>query len=139
MNTVTDPDGVLRRAPLFIALDQTIYPQLALATLLTAFRGRIPDPIIRTTRGGIESIKIGNTVVPLQPNGSMLINYRGPSRTFSYISAGKILEDQVSRSELNGKIVSLGTSAAGLKDIRISPLDQVLPGSKFMPPLWTIS
>jgi adenylate cyclase len=128
MNTVTDPDGVLRRAPLFIALDQTIYPQLALATLLTAFKGQIPDPIIRTTRGGIESIKIGNTVVPLQSNGAMLINYRGPSRTFPYISAGKILEDQINSSELKGKIVFLGTSAAGLKDIRISPLDQVFPG-----------
>jgi adenylate cyclase len=128
MNTVTDPDGVLRRTPLLIAMDQTIYPQLALATLLTAFKGRIPDPIIRTTRGGIESIKIGNTVVPLQPDGSMLINYRGPSKTFSYISAGKILEDKIDSSDLRGKIVFLGTSAAGLRDIRISPLDQVFPG-----------
>jgi adenylate cyclase len=128
MNTVTDPDGVLRRTPLLIALDQVIYPQLALATLLTAFRDQIPDSIIRTTRGGIESIKIGNTVVPLEPNGSMMINYRGPSRTFSYISAGKILEDQISSRQLSGKIVFLGSSAAGLKDIRISPLDQVFPG-----------
>jgi adenylate cyclase len=128
MNTVTDPDGVLRRIPLLIALDQAMYPQLALATLLTAFRDQIPDPIIRTTRGGIESIKIGNTVVPLQSNGAMLINYRGPSRTFPYISAGKILEDKINSSELKGKIVFLGTSASGLKDIRISPLDQVFPG-----------
>jgi adenylate cyclase len=128
MNTVTDPDGVLRRTPLLIAMDQTVYPQLALSTLLTAFRDQIPDPIIRTTRGGIESIKIGNTVVPLQSNGSMLINYRGPSRTFPYLSAGKILEDKINSSELKGKIVFLGTSAAGLKDIRISPLDQVFPG-----------
>ena len=128
MNTVTDPDGVLRRAPLFIAMDQTMYPQLALATLLTAFRDQLPAPIIRTTSGGIESIKIGNTVVPLQFNGAMLLNYRGPSRTFPYISAGKILEDKINSSDLKGKIVFLGTSAAGLKDIRISPLDQVFPG-----------
>jgi adenylate cyclase len=128
MNTVTDPDGVLRRTPLMISLDRTLYPQLALATLLTAFQGRIPDPVIRTGKGGIESIRIGRTVVPLQPDGSMLINYRGRAKTFPYVSAGKILEDRISGKELEGKIVFLGTSAAGLKDIRISPLDPVFPG-----------
>ncbi len=128
MNTVTDRDGVLRRTPLLIALDQAPYPQLALATLLTAFRNRIPDPVIRTGKAGIESIKIGQTVVPLQPDGSMLINFRGPANTFPYISAGKILEDRVSDGDLKGKIIFLGTSAAGLKDIRISPLDPVFPG-----------
>jgi adenylate cyclase len=128
MNTITDLDGVLRRTPLIISRDQKIYPQLALATLLTAFKGKISDPVIKITKGGIESIKIGATVIPLQSNGAMLLNYRGPSHTFPYISAGKILEDQISSKELQGKIIFLGTSAAGLKDIRNSPLDQVFPG-----------
>lgn len=130
MNTVTDPDGVLRRTPLIISRNGKLYPQLALATLLTAFQGKIPDPVIKITKGGIESMKIGNTVIPLQSNGAMLLNYRGPSRTFPYISAGKILEDKISAQELQGKIIFLGTSAAGLKDIRNSPLDQVFPGSE---------
>jgi len=128
MNTITDKDGVLRRVPLCISFDRKIYPQLALATLLTAFNDNIPDPMIKTTRGGVESIKIGNTVIPLQSNGAMLLNYRGPSHSFPYISAGKILEDKLSAGQLAGKIVFLGTSAAGLKDIRVSPLDQVFPG-----------
>ena len=128
MNTITDLDGVLRRTPLIISRDGKLYPQLALATLLTAFQGKIPDPVIKITKGGIESIKIGNTVIPLQSNGAMLLNYRGPSQTFPYISAGKILEDKISAQELQGKIIFLGTSAAGLKDIRNSPLDQFFPG-----------
>ncbi|MCF8075050.1 MAG: adenylate/guanylate cyclase domain-containing protein [Desulfotignum sp.] len=128
MNTITDKDGVLRRVPLCISFDQNIYPQLALATLLTAFKDNISDPMIKTTRGGVESIKIGNTVIPLESNGAMLLNYRGPSHSFPYISAGKILEDELSAGQLAGKIVFLGTSAAGLKDIRVSPLDPVFPG-----------
>jgi len=128
MNTITDRDGILRRTPLFISWQQKIYPQLSLATLLTAFKGKIPDPVIKITRGGIESIKIGNTVIPLAANGAMLLNYRGPSHTFPYVSAGEILEDKVNQKELQGKIIFLGTSAAGLKDNRISPLDQVFPG-----------
>ncbi len=128
MNTITDKDGVLRRTPLFISWQQKLYPQLSLSTLLTALKGKIPDPVIKVTRGGIDSIKIGNTVVPLQANGAMLLNYRGPSHTFPYISAGKILEDKIDQKQLQGKIIFLGTSAAGLKDIRISPLDPVFPG-----------
>ncbi|SDU30329.1 CHASE2 domain-containing protein [Desulfobacula phenolica] len=128
MNTLTDKDGVLRRTPLFISWQNKLYPQLSLATLLKAFNKKIPDPAIKVTCGGIESIKIGNTVIPLQSNGAMLLNYRGPGKTFPYISAGKILEDQVNQKELQGKIIFLGTSSAGLKDIRVSPLDQVFPG-----------
>ncbi|WP_300461815.1 adenylate/guanylate cyclase domain-containing protein [Desulfobacula sp.] len=128
MNTLTDKDGVLRRTPLFISWQKKIYPQLSLATLMTAFKDKLPDPVIRVTRGGIESIKIGTTVIPLQPNGAMLLNYRGPSNTFPYISAGEILEDTADKQALQGKIIFLGTSAAGLKDMRVSPLDQVFPG-----------
>ncbi len=128
MNTLADKDGVLRRTPLFIAYGDSIYPQLGLATLLQAFAGTIPDPVIKVTRGGVESLKIKNTIIPLQANGALLLNYRGPSNTFSYISAADILQDRSDPQQLQGKIVFIGTSASGLKDIRISPLDQIYPG-----------
>lgn len=128
MNTITDQDGVIRRTPLFIAWQQKIYPQLALATLLTAKKGQIPDPTIKVSPRGIESIIIGDTIVPLEANGAMLINYRGPSNTFPYISASDVLNDKVNPKDLKEKIIFLGTSAAGLKDIRVSPLDRIYPG-----------
>lgn len=128
MNTITDRDGVLRQVPLFICWHKNIYPQLALATLLTAFKNKIPVPIIKVTRGGIESIKIGDTIVPLKRDGTMLLNYRGPSHTFPYISAGKLLQDKVNPKKIKGKIIFLGSSASGLYDTKISPLDQVFPG-----------
>ena len=128
MNTLTDRDGVIRRTPLFISWQQKIYPQLSLATLLTALKHQIPDPIIKVTKGGIESIRIGDTTVPLEANGAMPINYRGPSSTFPYISAKDVLNDKVDPKELKGKIIFLGTSASGLMDIRVSPLDQIYPG-----------
>lgn len=127
MNTLADRDGVLRRTPLFISWQGNIYPQLALATLLKVFEDSIPDPVIKVTRGGVESLKIKDTIIPLESDGSLLLNYRGPGRTFPYISAARILEDQIGPRKLKGKIVFIGTSAAGLKDIRISPLDQVYP------------
>ena len=128
MNTQTDMDGVLRRVPLMISWKGKIYPHLSLATLLTALKGKIPDPMIKMTRGGIESLKIGSTVIPLEANGSMIVNYKGPGFTFPYIPAGHVLEDRVSKGALENKVVFLGSSASGLMDIRVSPLDEVFPG-----------
>ncbi|MBU3954756.1 MAG: CHASE2 domain-containing protein, partial [Proteobacteria bacterium] len=55
MNTLTDRDGVLRRVPLMISWEEKIYPHLSLATLLSALEGKIADPVVKVTRGGIES------------------------------------------------------------------------------------
>ena len=128
MNTLTDRDGVLRRVPLMIAWQGNIYPHLSLVTILTAFNGRLPDPMVKISSGGIESMKLGDTVVPLESNGSMLVNYKGPSRTFPYLSAAHVLEDKIPVDLIENKIVFLGSSAAGLMDIRVSPLDEVFPG-----------
>lgn len=132
MNIIADDDGVLRRTPLFIAWNGQIYPQLALATMLNLRyakrQEKISEPLIKISSNGVESIKLDKTVVPLERNGSMMLNYRGKSRTFQYISAGKILESRVNSDKLKDKIVFIGSSAAGLKDIRISPLDLNFPG-----------
>ncbi len=128
MNTLTDMDGVLRRVPLMMAWQGRLYPHLSLVTLLTALKGNIPDPMVKVSQGGISSIKIGGTVVPLEASGAMLINYKGPAYTFPFIPAAHVLQDRVQKGALENKVVFLGSSAAGLMDIRVSPLAEVYPG-----------
>ncbi|MBF0230307.1 MAG: adenylate/guanylate cyclase domain-containing protein [Desulfamplus sp.] len=132
MNTLADSDGLLRRTPLFISWNETIYPQLALSTLLNSNDERhqinFSNPTIKISSNGVEAIQFNNASVHLDRNGSMLLNYRGPAYTFPYISAGKILQNDFRKEDLEGKIIFLGSSAAGLKDIRMSPLDHNFPG-----------
>ncbi len=128
MNTQTDLDGVLRRVPLVMSWNGKLYPHLSLVTLLEALKGRVGDPVIKVSPGGITSMKIGKTIIPLERNGAMLINYRGPSYTFPFISAGHVLEDKIAPDALRNKVIFLGSSAAGLMDIRVSPLAEVFPG-----------
>ena len=73
-------------------------------------------------------MKIGNTILPLDASGAMMINYKGPNHTFPYLSAAHVIEDKITDGVLKNKIVFLGSSAAGLMDIRVSPLDEVFPG-----------
>lgn len=126
MNVAPDADGIIRRVPLLMSYKDEIYPSLALGALLNVLDSK--QVLIRTTSGGPESMRVGNQQIPLDNRGQLLLNYRGPSKSFRYVSAGDILQDKIQPGTFEGKIVFVGTSAAGLKDIRSTPLDHVYPG-----------
>ena len=56
------------------------------------------------------------------------MNFRGPHRTFPHLSAAAVLDGTADPARLKGRIVLLGTTAAGLKEIRTTPLDAAQPG-----------
>ncbi len=126
MNVAPDADGVIRRVPLFMSHGNDYYPSLALATILNVLESR--QAVVRTTSGGVESIRIANLRIPVDSRGQLLLNFRGPGKTFKYVSARAVLQNTVEEDTFKGKIVFVGTSATGLKDIRTMPLDPVYPG-----------
>lgn len=125
-STMTDDDGILRRVPLLLNMDGRTYPSLALATLLQALPSRLI--LAKMTPRGVESIKVGGQVIPVSEHAEMLLNYRGGGERFPYISAGDILSGDFDPEQIRGKIVFIGTSAAGLLDIRATPFTQYYPG-----------
>jgi adenylate cyclase len=127
-NAVKDPDGVLRRAPLLIEHNQQFYPSLALATLIQAYG--IKQIVLRTNSGGVETVALDGTVIPVDAKGSLLIHYRGKAKSFPFISAGDILLDLVSKEQIKGKIVFLGSTAMGMGEFHAVPLDPLFPGSE---------
>jgi adenylate cyclase len=125
--TITpDLDSVYRRVPLLYTCNGEIYASLALATLMQASGQK--SIILKMSTLGIESIKFNGIVIPTDARGQMLINYRGGSRTFEYISASDVLNRKLEPGRLAGKIAFIGTSSSGLKDIRATPLDPGFPG-----------
>ncbi|SOB57178.1 Nucleotide cyclase [Pseudodesulfovibrio profundus] len=121
-----DEDAIYRRVPLLFSWEENVYPSLALAALRQAFPEQ--NVVVKLNERGVQSIRFGNSVIPTDRQGKMLINYRGPSRTFDYISAIDILQRKASPADLKGRIAFIGTSAAGLKDIRPTSLDPGFPG-----------
>ena len=57
-----------------------------------------------------------------------MVNFRGPNHTFKYYSAVDIYNGNFDPSELEGKVALIGTTAAGLNDIRAIPFEPVYPG-----------
>lgn len=123
-NATPEPDGVLRRVPLVIRHKGMLYPTLALAVYLRARGG---SAVLETDTEGV-ALHLDGRRVPLDRNGRLLVNFRGPRRTFPHLSASAVLEGAADPTLLKGKIVLLGTTAAGLKDIRTTPLDPAQPG-----------
>ena len=125
-NVLPDSDGILRRVPLIIEHGGRLYPSLGLVTLMKALGVR--DVLLKTDTGGVESLYLNQTAIPLTSKGSMLIRFRGKGKTFDYISAADILSDRIPDGKIQGKIVFVGTSASGLKELKSTPFDPVFPG-----------
>jgi HD-GYP domain-containing protein (c-di-GMP phosphodiesterase class II) len=126
-NVAPDADGVVRRVPMVIRHKGTLYPSLALAVYLRARGG---DPLLETGYGGTEALRLGGRTVALDRRGNLLVNYRGGRRTFPHVSAGALLDGTADPAALKGKMVILGTTSAGLHEIRTTPLSAVQPGAE---------
>jgi HD-GYP domain-containing protein (c-di-GMP phosphodiesterase class II) len=124
-NVTPDPDAVLRRVPMVIRHDGRLYPSLALALYLRARGG---DALLEEGEEGVDALRLDGRRIPLDRHGNLLVNFRGPRRTFPHLSAATVLEGKEDPSRLKGRIVLLGTTAAGLKEIRTTPLEPAQPG-----------
>ena len=135
INARIDGDGIIRRASLLYRAGEHIYPSLALESLRVAQgAGSI---VVRASdvRGegtyssgfGLSRLKVGRVIAPIEPDGSMRL-YFANSENIQTVSAYEVLQADFDMTRLAGKIAFIGTSAAGLKDIRATPLNPATPG-----------
>lgn len=125
-NNIPDDTGIIRSVPLIISYDDTIYPSLALEVIRVI--NETQKVVVQYDENGISNIVLDDILIPTDRYGRMLINFRGAERSFKYISAIDIYNNSFDKSEIDGKIVLIGTSAAGLFDLRATPFDSVFPG-----------
>jgi adenylate cyclase len=121
-------DGYIRRVPLVIHYGSDMTLPLSMA-MLRIYRPDAPLAI-QVEPFGVESIHFGSTEIPVSEDGQLMINYRGPGRTFPHVSAIRVLEDQVPPDTFRDKLVVLGVTATAVQDIRVTPFDSVFPGTE---------
>jgi len=126
MNAAPDADGILRRVPLLMELDGRVYPSLALAATMAATGSR--DLVLRISNVNTASLLIDNRVVPVDGRANGLLRYRGRKQTFPYVSAADVMSDRVPAGTLQDKIVFVGTSALGTREVVATPLDTLFVG-----------
>jgi len=125
-NMIPDSDGVVRSVPMLFRYGSNIYPSLTLE-MIRAMLGE-QQIYIDYDEFGVADIRVGELTIPTDKYGRVFVNFRGKKGSYRYISALDIYENRVKRSELDGKIALIGTSAAGLLDLRSTPFDSHIPG-----------
>jgi HD-GYP domain-containing protein (c-di-GMP phosphodiesterase class II) len=126
LNAAPDPDGRLRRVPLLMMLDGKVLPSLALAAVVASAQTR--DAVLRVINVNAATLLLDNRSVPLDGKSNMLLRYRGPKRTFPYVSAADVLSGQVKPETFKDKIVIVGTTALGTREVVTTPIDTLFAG-----------
>ena len=129
---VTNPesDGIVRRIPAIVAVGNGIYPTLAIEMLRVATGGTTILVRLDKDKLGIQDIVLQgpNYVIPTDAEGRLWPHYAkyNPDRM---VSAKDVLAGKPEAlAKLKGKLVLMGTSAAGLRDIRSDPVNDGYPG-----------
>ena len=125
-NNIPDNSGIIRSVPLLISYDDSIYSSLSLEILRVITNTN--KVYINYDQNGVQNISLNEIQIPTDRYGRLIVNFRGEEKNFDYISASDIYNQNFKKQELKDKIILLGTSAAGLLDLRATPLDFVFPG-----------
>ena len=132
LNFVPAIDGVLRRIPLLLRMGEDIVPTFSLEMLRVLlgadeYRVRIEGAGFETALPAIEEVAVGGLVIPTDEAGRMWLHFTRPEPRRS-LSAWRVMAGELGDDAFSGHAVAIGTSAAGLKDLRTTPIDLAAPG-----------
>jgi adenylate cyclase len=128
-----DADGIVRRAPLLARQSETVLPSLSLEALRVAQRaGSI---VVKSSDGsgsvsvgssaGVVAVKVGAFEVPTTRAGEVWLHYPA-TNAIPTIPAWRVVNGALSPAELQhdfaGRIVFVGASAVGLRDLVATPV-----------------
>jgi adenylate cyclase len=132
-----DKGGIIRHIPMLFSDGEKTYPSLSVEALRIAqqqksilVRGTGASRELDTGNRALVDMRIGEFRIPLTGEGELRV-YFDHDRPQRYISVRDILdpakEDEV-RPRIEGQILFVGSSAAGLLDTWPTPLGELVPG-----------
>jgi adenylate cyclase len=120
-----DPDGIYRRVPIVMLVQDTIRLGLSPELLRVATGGNAFA--VRSNEAGIDGVVLGGKMIRTGSDGSVW-PYLTQSLPARYVSAGDVLAAKLAPERLAGQLVLVGTSAIGLADFRPTPLGVPMAG-----------
>jgi len=133
LSLVPDSDGVVRRAPILVSVDGQVLPTVdaealrvaqSASTYIVKSTNASGEPSFGST-GGVVGVKIGALSVPTDSQGRIWVRYA--DQVSQSISAQRLFSGDFDPAALAGKIILLGSSAAGLSRPQPVPVLGVAP------------
>lgn len=135
VNFFTDDDGVCRRLPLIYRWDGQTIPYMALSAAMLYLN---VDSVRFAAKE--RSLLLGARRIPINSDGTFNVFWygkAGPQGAFQYVAFAQVIQDYI--LNLNGqspmvapdlfrdKVVFVGATAAGLLDLKTTPVSQLAP------------
>lgn len=126
-----DAATIVRRVPMAWNGPEGVLPTLAVEGLRIA-TGESTIVLVGSPDldGFMTSIRLAGTDIPTTPDGQLWVRYRKNTPDL-YVPAHRVLDEGLDpevQAKIAGNIVFIGTSAAGLLDIRTTALGENVPG-----------
>lgn len=140
-----EQDGLVRRVPLFAQLDrdapceERLYPSLTieafrivqgLETIFVTMLGTERDANwfeAGNLQRGFSTVQVGAKTIPTDKLGRIWLHSTG-HRPERYLSAADVLTGDFDPALVQNAVIIVGSTAAGLLDLRATPLAQQYPG-----------
>jgi adenylate cyclase len=135
LNWLPEHDQIIRRMPMVVHIGDNLYPSLA-ADLLRLAQGGSTYMVKSSgasgetafgEKTGIAKVRVGDYEVPTEANGQMWMRFTHQAKE-RYLPAWRVLNGEIGKDDIEGRLLIIGTSAAGLLDLRATPLDASVPG-----------
>jgi adenylate cyclase len=131
VSTPRDPDGIIRHYRLFSTFKGRVYPSFVLGALIA--RQKASKVVVRNRQ-----LSVGTVTIPVERDGSVILRFYPPGTSFQAGSAWNMVNNAAAVEDgekpefdfrtLEGRTVIVGTSAAGLTDLRVTPVTEVMAG-----------
>jgi|TARA_A100001011_G_scaffold264585_1_gene273287 adenylate cyclase len=133
--SIGNNDAIVRQLPTFESIGDQLVPSLALemtrvAVGASTFQIKSSNASSEEAFGaqtGINNIKLGPLTIPTTPEGNVWV-YFAPTKNIPTVSAGDVISGLIPPEFFEGKVTLVGTSAAGLLDLRSTPTEKNIPG-----------
>lgn len=133
-NPEPDEDGITRKIPMLLKYKNNFYESLSIAVARVALgapkiqAGYAQGLGVGQAYAGLEWLSIGHQQIPVDDQLAALVPYRGLQGSFPYVSATDVMNGRVPKEVLKNRIVLVGTTAAGLMDLRATPVQNAYAG-----------
>lgn len=128
ISTQREKDAQIHRYHLLFEFRGRFYPSFALAALLSREKTRL-------VRVRDRALQVGGVSIPIEADGSIILRWYPQGTSFPWIESTRVLQRMTGGdpsvfdpASLAGKTVMIGTTAAALTDLRITPVSDVMPG-----------
>ena len=133
--SIGNNEAIVRQLPTFERVENQLVPSLALemtrvAVGASTFQIKSSNASSEEAYGaqtGINHIKLGPLTIPTTPEGNVWVYYT-PTKNIPAVSAADVISGSIPPEFFEGKVALVGTSAAGLLDLRSTPTEKNIPG-----------